>query len=111
MAPAKGLPRCGSLSTVLANLVLHEADDAVLRTQCGNLFYARYCDDVVIAHPDESVCRAALEAYKAALPLQGKAVQLLRFPGEGRAAYQPSRDALRRAGQHGLSATDNVVLF
>ena len=63
----RGLPQGGSFSTVLANLVLHEADDAVLRTQCGNLFYARYCDDVVIAHPDKSVCRAALEAYKTAL--------------------------------------------
>ena len=63
----RGLPQGGSFSTVLANLVLHEADEAVLRIQCGNLFYARYCDDVVIAHPDESVCRAALEAYAAAL--------------------------------------------
>ena len=63
----RGLPQGGSFSTVLANLVLHEADEAVLRIQCGNLFYARYCDDVVIAHSDESVCRAALEAYKAAL--------------------------------------------
>ena len=63
----RGLPQGGSFSTVLANLVLHEADEAVNALDDGRLFYARYCDDVVIAHPDESVCRAALEAYKSAL--------------------------------------------
>ena len=63
----RGLPQGGSFSTVLANLVLHEADKAVNALDDGRLFYARYCDDVVIAHPDESVCRAALEAYQAAL--------------------------------------------
>ena len=30
----------------------------------GGGFCARYCDDVVVSHTDESVCRAALEAYK-----------------------------------------------
>ena len=63
----RGLPQGGSFSTVLANLVLYEADEAMNALDDGQLFYARYCDDVVIAHPDESVCRAALEAYKAAL--------------------------------------------
>lgn len=66
-AERRGLPQGGSFSTVLANLVLHEADDAVKRIQCENLFYARYCDDVVVAHTDESVCRAALVAYETAL--------------------------------------------
>ena len=67
IVPRRGLPQGGSFSTVLANLVLHEADEAVEALDDGRLFYARYCDDVVIAHADESVCRAALEAYKAAL--------------------------------------------
>ena len=63
----RGLPQGGSFSTVLANLVLHEADEAVNALDDGRLFYARYCDDVVIAHPDESICRMVLEAYKSAL--------------------------------------------
>ena len=63
----RGLPQGGSFSTVLANLVLHEADEAVLGIQDGDLFYARYCDDVAIAHTDETACRTALEAYEAAL--------------------------------------------
>ena len=63
----RGLPQGGSFSTVLANLVLAEADRAVARVDDGRLFYARYCDDVVFVHPDEAMCRRAMEAYAAAL--------------------------------------------
>ena len=63
----RGLPQGGSLSTVLANLVLAEADRAVESVDDGRLFYARYCDDVVFVHPDEAACRRAMEAYAAAL--------------------------------------------
>ena len=63
----RGLPQGGSFSTVLANLVLAEADRAVLDVDDGRLFYARYCDDVVFVHPDEAVCRRAMDAYAAAL--------------------------------------------
>ena len=62
-----GLPQGGSFSTVLANLVLHEADETVEVSGGGRLFYARFCDDVVIAHPEAAVCRAVLKAYMAAL--------------------------------------------
>ena len=64
---ARGLPQGGSFSTVLANLVLAEADRAVESVDDGQLFYARYCDDVVFVHPDEATCRRAMEAYAAAL--------------------------------------------
>ena len=63
----RGLPQGGSFSTVLANLVLAEADRAVMAVDDGRLFYARYCDDVVFVHPDEAMCRRAMEAYAAAL--------------------------------------------
>ena len=63
----RGLPQGGSFSTVLANLVLAEADDAVAKVDDGQLFYARYCDDVVFVHPDEAMCRRAMDAYAAAL--------------------------------------------
>ena len=66
-AVRRGLPQGGSLSTVLANLVLHEADMAVREVDDGRLFYARYCDDVVFAHPDKAVCRRAMEAYMTGL--------------------------------------------
>ena len=59
----RGLPQGGSLSTVLANLVLRVADAAVQKVDDGQLFYARFCDDVVFAHPSEEGCRRAMEAY------------------------------------------------
>ena len=64
---ARGLPQGGSFSTVLANLVLAAADDAVAKVDDGQLFYARYCDDVVFIHPDEAACSRAMDAYAAAL--------------------------------------------
>jgi len=66
-ATGRGLPQGGSFSTVLANLVLAAADEAVLRIQCENLFYARFCDDVVFVHPEKEMCRLAMSAYGRAL--------------------------------------------
>ncbi len=66
-AVRRGLPQGGSLSTVLANLVLRVADAAVQKVDDGQLFYARFCDDVVFAHPNEEGCRRAMEAYAVAL--------------------------------------------
>lgn len=62
-APRRGLPQGGSLSTVLANMVLSVADDAVAKVDDGRLFYSRFCDDVVFVHPDEVACRRAMAAY------------------------------------------------
>ncbi|MBR3921832.1 MAG: hypothetical protein IKJ45_01850 [Kiritimatiellae bacterium] len=63
----RGLPQGGSFSTVLANLVLAEADAAVLRVAGEGAFYARYCDDVVFASADEAECRRMMSAYEEAL--------------------------------------------
>lgn len=63
----RGLPQGGSLSVVLANLVLCAADQAVLAAGDAELFYARYCDDVVFAHPDAAKCHAVMAAYGRAL--------------------------------------------
>lgn len=63
----RGLPQGGSLSTVLANLVLRAADLMVHESGDTELFYARYCDDVIFAHPNKTVCRAAMAAYEEAL--------------------------------------------
>ena len=63
----RGLPQGGSFSVVLANLVLAEADAAVLRVAAANAFYARYCDDVVFVSADEGECRRMMSAYEDAL--------------------------------------------
>ncbi len=65
--PSRGLAQGGSFSTVLANLVLAAADQAVQDVDDGRLFCARYCDDVVFVHPDEAMCCRAMAAYQAAL--------------------------------------------
>ena len=66
-AEGRGLPQGGSFSTVLANLVLAAADEAVSGIQCGNLFYARFCDDVVFVHPEKEKCLRAMAAYSDAI--------------------------------------------
>ena len=59
----RGIPQGGSFSTVLANLVLHEADCAVLNNADDKLFYARFCDDVIIVSSDKEDCSRAMQAY------------------------------------------------
>lgn len=58
-----GLPQGGALSPILINLVMDCVDRAVLDGAPDDLFYARYCDDMIIAHPDKKVCAAAFERY------------------------------------------------
>ena len=55
--------------------------------------------------------RAPTEAVAGRPPyqaVQGQAVQLLRVSGEGRASHQSSRNALRRAGEHGTVAREGL---
>lgn len=58
-----GIPQGGALSPLLINLVLHRADEAVLSGDDGELFYARYCDDMVIVHPNSKKCKATFDRY------------------------------------------------
>jgi hypothetical protein len=65
-----GIPQGGAISCVIANLVLHMADEAVLGSPAArdpDLFYARYCDDMIVAHPSRSECNGALARYLATL--------------------------------------------
>ncbi len=67
----RGIPQGGALSPTLANIVMARADDTVLAAVQRNAFYARYCDDMVIASVDEGVCHCAMEAYLGALDALG----------------------------------------
>ena len=58
-----GVPQGGAISMLVANWVLDVADRNVERWADGDLFYARFCDDIVIVHPDRRKCRAALGRY------------------------------------------------
>lgn len=64
-----GIPQGSALSCVLANVVLASADEA-----CGKVmahhrrsFYARYCDDVVIASTNRRITQRAMASYRIAL--------------------------------------------
>lgn len=58
-----GIPQGGALSTVLTNIVLDVADRAVTQPHDPGLFYARFCDDILILHQDKEACQAALDRY------------------------------------------------
>ena len=64
-----GIPQGGALSPILANIVMDAVDRAVLSDSDPDLFYARYCDDMVIVHPDKSKCLAAMRRYLDAMEL------------------------------------------
>lgn len=59
-----GVPQGGALSGLIANIVLNEADKKVLKT---NVFYIRFCDDMLIIHKDESRCKKAKIIYENSL--------------------------------------------
>jgi hypothetical protein len=65
--PLFGVPQGSAVSCVLANAVLRVADERCMECDDGRGFYARYCDDIVIIHPDRDVCAAMLCGYEASL--------------------------------------------
>lgn len=55
-----GIPQGGALSGLIANIVLNVADKEILKTK---VFYARFCDDMIILHSEVSECESAKEKY------------------------------------------------
>ena len=64
-----GIPQGGALSPILANAVLDAADRAVVGTgeRDPDLYYARFCDDVLFVHQSFEKCLAAMNRYRCAL--------------------------------------------
>jgi hypothetical protein len=59
-----GVPQGGSLSQVIANIVLDAADRAVMDRRLRDpLLYLRYLDDIVIVHPSRATVAAAFQRY------------------------------------------------
>jgi hypothetical protein len=64
IASAKiGIPQGGALSGLIANVVLHGVDKSVIRKNDKELLYVRFCDDMLIIHPDEKECTTAFDRY------------------------------------------------
>lgn len=62
-----GVPQGGALSSLIANIVLDYADKQVLNNSDDDLLYLRYCDDMIIIHPDKEKCEEASKTYKDSL--------------------------------------------
>ncbi len=62
-----GIPQGGALSGLIANIVLDYADRRVLKDNDEELLYVRFCDDIIIIHPDKGKCLKAYKTYRAAL--------------------------------------------
>lgn len=61
-----GVPQGNAISCFIANLILHDVDIRV-KEYDKSIFYIRYCDDMVLMHPDEKKCMDALKMYMQAI--------------------------------------------
>ena len=61
-----GIPQGGAISGLIANIVL-DYTDSVLNNKFDNLFYTRFCDDMIIIHPELKACEEAINSYREAL--------------------------------------------
>lgn len=61
-----GVPQGAAVSCVLANVVLHSADQVVNRSLIGSgsdSLYMRYCDDILVLSTGRGPCQDALDSY------------------------------------------------
>lgn len=61
-----GVPQGNAISCFISNLLLHNVDKKVLAVD-NDIFYVRFCDDMILMHQDKTICKNALEIYKNAL--------------------------------------------
>lgn len=59
-----GIPQGGALSGLIANIILSVADK---RMRKQNVFYIRFCDDMIVLNPTEKECEKAKHIYIKAL--------------------------------------------
>lgn len=57
-----GVPQGGALSGLIANIILDYSDKKL--KDIPDLFYVRYCDDMILMHPNESICKKAIDIYQ-----------------------------------------------
>lgn len=61
-----GVPQGNAISCFVANLILHDVDVNVLKS-AEDIFYIRYCDDMILIHQEESKCQHALDVFMKSL--------------------------------------------
>lgn len=60
-----GIPQGGALSGLIANIMLDYADKKL--NNIPDLFYVRYCDDMILMHPNKNICDQAINIYKTSI--------------------------------------------
>jgi hypothetical protein len=65
-----GVPQGGAISGVIANLILDRADKCVEAARDGlkaEIYYLRFCDDMILLSPVKEHCQAVFQGYLDAL--------------------------------------------
>jgi hypothetical protein len=57
-----GVPQGNAISCFISNLILHNVDERVFNYK-SDIFYLRYCDDMVLMHKSEITCSEALRVF------------------------------------------------
>lgn len=70
-AQDRGVPQGGSLSLLIANIVLNDVDRILTETDDENRLFIRYCDDMILLHTDYSECCRLMDAYADSLNSHG----------------------------------------
>lgn len=64
----KGIPQGGALSGLIANIMMHYVDLSIHDVIVGeDVAYLRFCDDMILVTPSESLASKVLEVYNARL--------------------------------------------
>jgi len=58
-----GIPQGGALSGLIANIVLHSIDMEMKADEDEKLCYVRFCDDMLLIHPNRKICNEKTEIY------------------------------------------------
>lgn len=61
-----GVPQGNAISCFISNLILHNVDEKILGNK-DDVFYIRYCDDMVLMHPEKKVCHENLKIFMSSL--------------------------------------------
>lgn len=67
-----GVPQGGALSCLIANLVLHDVDTAVMKFKTNSdILFLRFCDDMILLTTSKSLCQNGLDTYVAQTKKKG----------------------------------------
>ena len=67
----RGVPQGGSLSLLVANIVLNDVDQALIQQPDDQRLFIRYCDDMILLHTDYVECCRLMDCYTQSLQAHG----------------------------------------